>query len=88
VAARTVNWRDGERVERDTIVEIQAEQWRHPRTGRWRWIWSARERGRLGWETSSSPGDAITRAVIVPAGTRPRWRTEAVRAARGLSRDP
>jgi len=32
VAARTVDWRNGERFERDTIVEIQAEQWRDPRT--------------------------------------------------------
>jgi hypothetical protein len=87
VAARTVDWRNGERFERDTLVEIQAEQWRHPRTGRWRWVWSAREQSRLGWQTSSSPRQAIRDAVIVPAGTRPRWLTEAVRVARDLARD-
>jgi hypothetical protein len=58
VAARTLDWRNGERFERDTAIETEAEQRRHPATGRWRWGWSAHEQGRL--------------AVIVLRGTRPR----------------
>jgi hypothetical protein len=84
VAARTVDWRDGERFERDTIVEIQAEQWRHPHRALALGLVSARARPtRLTDIVLPAPSDPRRRHV--PASPRPRWLTEAVRAARNLA---
>jgi hypothetical protein len=84
VAARVADARRGERA---VVVEIVAEQQRHHRSERWRWVWAAREHGRCFWHTAPSPRQAISLAVDAPLHTRARWLDDAVRAARALTRD-
>lgn len=69
------------------MLEVQAEEWRHPKTGRYRWMWSAREVGRLSWDTASSPREALRRAAFLPAAKRPSWLTAAVKRAQELRCD-
>lgn len=63
------------------LLEVQRQEWRNPKTGRYRTVWSARRTGRLGWDASSSLRDALKRAAYVRDGRRPAWLTAAVREA-------
>ena len=57
------------------MLELQAEEWLHVRTRRYRRLWSARRVGRLGWDASSSAREALRRAAYLPEGQRPAWLT-------------
>lgn len=65
-------------------LELHAEQWLHAKTGRYRWVFSARQAGRLGWEASSSPREALRRAAFIPVHKRPAWLAAGVRRAEAL----
>ena len=73
---------------RPVVLELHCEQWLHPRTRRYRRVWSARPVGRLSWEPASSAQQALRRAAYVPEDRRPAWLADAVRAARLLLREP
>lgn len=78
------DYKDGKPFERETIVEIRAEDWLNRRTGRYGRMYSARDETRLGWDCSRSAYRAILHAVS-PIPRRGGWVAAAVAEAKALS---
>lgn len=71
----------GEFVGRPRAYEVQVEEWLSRSTGRYRRVWSARQKGDLGWHTGRSVRKALARAAYVREGQRPRWLSAAAALA-------
>lgn len=72
----------GEDYDGPCVIEVQREEWLTPATRRYRVVYSARRRGRLGWDTARDLREALARAAYVPTNRRPAWLAAAVRDAR------
>ncbi len=59
-------------------VEVVRQQVRGlRRNSGWTWFWMARRAGNLEWHEASTPGEAIRRAILLPARKPPAWLREA-----------
>ena len=63
----------GKFVDRDVIYEVETQEWLNRKTGRYRRIWSARQKGDWGWHTGRSARVALANAAYVRDGRRPQW---------------
>src|SRR5579863_10312982 len=63
-------------------VEVMRQEVRGlRRNSGWTWFWAARRAGRLDWQETTTPAEAIRRAILLPAGKTPGWLREAAATA-------
>ena len=66
----------GEFAGRPTLYEIHTEEWLR-KTGRYARVWSARQKGSLGWNAASSARGALMGAACLRGRVRPMWLADA-----------